>query len=72
MTDVGMTGSTNGIIGLNKEDFMQLFLERKPSHIRVAEGLASLDAVVIEMEVESRRALSIKRVHRWRKHSEAL
>lgn len=42
----------------------EVILGRKPSHIRVAEGLASLDAVLIEMEVERRRALSIKRVHR--------
>jgi calcineurin-like phosphoesterase len=67
-----MTGGADGIIGFNKEDFMQLFLGRKPSRIRVSDGLASLNAVLVEMEAESRRALSIKRVHRWHEPSRLL
>lgn len=63
VTDVGMTGSTDSIIGLDKEDFMDFFLGRKPSHIGVSKGPANLNAVLIEVEVESRRAISIERVH---------
>ncbi len=72
VTDVGMTGSTDSIIGLDKEDFMDLFLGRKPSHIRVAEGPASLNAVLIEVEVESRQAISIERLYRGCEQSEPL
>ena len=64
MTDVGMTGSTDSIIGLDKKDFMDLFLGRKPSHIKVSKGPASLNAVFIEVEVESCQAINIERVHR--------
>jgi len=64
VTDVGMTGSTDSIIGLDREDFMDLFLGRKPSHIGVAKGPASLNAVLIEMNAESRRATSIERIYK--------
>jgi 2',3'-cyclic-nucleotide 2'-phosphodiesterase len=64
VTDVGMTGSMSGIIGLDKEDFMDFFLGRKPSHIGVSEGPASLNAVLIEVNTESRRATSIERVYK--------
>ena len=30
MSDVGMTGSADGIIGFDKEDFLDLFLGRRP------------------------------------------
>ncbi len=64
VTDVGMTGSTDGIIGFDKEDFMDLFLGRKPSHIGVSEGPASLSAVLVEVEFGSRQAINIERVYR--------
>src|SRR5215216_7602371 len=72
VTDVGMTGSTDGIIGLDREDFMDLFLGRKPSHIGVAKGPASLNAVLIEVESESRQAINIERVYRVGEQSGSL
>jgi len=63
VTDVGMTGSMSGIIGLDKEDFMDFFLGRKPSRIGVSEGPAALNAVLIEVDVEGRRATGIERVY---------
>ena len=72
VTDVGMTGSTNGIIGLDKEDFMDLFLGRKPSYIRVSEDPASLSAVLVEVESESRQAINIERVYRVGEQSGSL
>ena len=58
-----MIGDQNGSIGFDREDFIKLFLGR-PSRIGVSEGAAALNAVVIEMDVEGRRATSIKRVYR--------
>jgi hypothetical protein len=64
VSDVGMTGGKESIIGFDKEDFMGLFLERGPVRIGVSKGLAIFNAVIIEVEVESRRATSIERVYR--------
>jgi metallophosphoesterase (TIGR00282 family) len=64
VSDVGMTGGEESIIGFDKEDFMGLFLEKGPARIGVSKGPAVLNAVVIDLEVESRRAVSIERVYR--------
>ena len=64
VSDVGMTGGKESIIGFDKEDFMGLFLERGPARIGVSKGTAILNAVVIEVDVESRWATSIERVYR--------
>jgi len=64
MTDVGMTGGRESIIGFDREDFLGLFLKRGPSRIGVSKGPADLNAVLIEVEVESRQAVSIERVYR--------
>ncbi len=63
VTDAGMTGGTESIIGFNKEDFLEFFLGRG-SGVGVSEGPASLSAVVIEVEVENRQAISIEHMHR--------
>ncbi|HVF00119.1 MAG TPA: TIGR00282 family metallophosphoesterase [Rubrobacteraceae bacterium] len=64
VSDVGMTGGKESIIGFDKEDFMGLFLERGPARIGVSKGPAILNAVVIEVDVKSRWATSIERVYR--------
>jgi 2',3'-cyclic-nucleotide 2'-phosphodiesterase len=63
VSDVGMTGGKESIIGFDKEDFLGLFLERGPARIGVPRGPAVLNVVVIEAEVESHRAVSIERVY---------
>jgi calcineurin-like phosphoesterase len=64
VSDVGMTGSTDGIIGFDKDDFLDLFLGRRPSRIGVSKGPPRLSAVVVEVEVESHRAIGIEGVYR--------
>jgi metallophosphoesterase (TIGR00282 family) len=64
VSDVGMTGGRESIIGFDKEDFMGLFLDRGPSRVGVSKAPAVLNAVIIEVDVESRQAVSIERVYR--------
>ena len=64
VSDVGMTGGKESIIGFDKEDFMGLFLEKRPVRIGVSKGPAVLNAVVIELDVEGRRATSIERIYK--------
>jgi calcineurin-like phosphoesterase len=59
-----MTGGKESIIGFDKEDFMGLFLEKRPVRIGVSKGPAVLNAVVIELDVEGRRATSIERIYK--------
>jgi calcineurin-like phosphoesterase len=64
VSDVGMTGGKESIIGFDRQDFMALFLNKRPTRIRVSTGPATVNAVVIEVDVESRQALNTERVHR--------
>jgi len=64
VSDVGMTGSADDIIGFDKADFLDLFLGRRPSRIGVSKGPSRLSAVFVEVEVESRRAIGIEDVYR--------
>ena len=65
-TDVGMTGDPAGIIGFDGGQFLDLFLGKRTSGLSVAKGPADLNAVLIEVDVENRRAISIERVYRAR------
>lgn len=60
ITDVGMTGPHNSIIGMTKEPIIQRFLTALPARFEVAEGDVQLHAVVIEVDESSGRARSIE------------
>jgi len=64
VTDVGMTGAKESIIGFDRQAFLGLFLGEKLSGLGVSRGAAALNAVLIEMDAESRRATGIKRVYK--------
>ena len=64
VSDVGMTGGKESIIGFDKEDFMRLFLDRGTARIEVSKGPAIFNAVVVELDVKGRRARNIERVYR--------
>jgi calcineurin-like phosphoesterase len=62
MTDVGMVGGANGIIGFSK-GFLRIFLGEKPSRpLETAQGPARLDAVLIEVDRQSGQAIAAERV----------
>lgn len=51
MTDVGMCGDYNSVIGMRKEAAVQRFVRKMPSErLEVAEGAASLCAVFVETD----------------------
>jgi len=64
LTDVGMTGSHAGVIGMATENALQRFLyPYGPSKTVCAEGDARLSAVVVDADPITARALNIKRLH---------
>jgi len=62
ITDVGMTGPHDSVIGVEYASSMQRFLLQIPRKYTTAERDAKLHAVLIEMEEESGRAQSIRRL----------
>lgn len=60
VTDVGMTGAHNSIIGMTKEPIIGRFLSSLPARFEVAEGDVQMHAVVIDVDEATGRACSIE------------
>jgi metallophosphoesterase (TIGR00282 family) len=63
ITDVGMTGPINSVIGVKKESVINGFLTQMPFRHEVASGPFRLDAVVLDID-ECGKARSIERIQR--------
>lgn len=61
ITDVGMTGCFDSVIGVKKELSIQKFLTKRPLKYEPAEGPGGYGAVIIDIEESSGRAKSIQR-----------
>lgn len=62
LTDVGMTGSHDAVIGNQKEAALQRFLTQQPVRLEVAKKTPMLCAVLLDIDEESGRCLAIKRI----------
>jgi hypothetical protein len=62
ITDIGMTGPTDGVIGVDRDQILQRFLTQMPIRFETAKGPAKLHAVVITVEPETGRASHIERL----------
>jgi metallophosphoesterase (TIGR00282 family) len=62
ITDVGMTGPYDSVIGITKETILERFLTQMPARFEVAEGDPRLSAVLIKADAETGHALSIERL----------
>lgn len=62
ITDVGMVGPLDSVIGIKKELSIERFLTQRPTGYEVAKNLVYLQGVVIEIDDASGRARSIERV----------
>jgi len=62
MTDVGMTGSFDSVIGIRKELAVEKFLTQLPVRFEVAKRDIRLNCVVLELDEISGKALGIERI----------
>ncbi len=62
LTDVGMTGPHDGIIGVQKELILQRFLTNMPNRLEPASGDPKFCGVLIDCNPETGRATSIERI----------
>ncbi len=61
ITDVGMTGPVNSIIGMGVESSLKRFLTARPSRFQPASGPVGVNAVVIDVDESTGMARSIRR-----------
>ena len=64
ITDLGMTGPYDSVIGIDKQPVIQKFLNQLPVRFEVAKGDVRLHAVLIEADPLTGRALAIQRIMR--------
>lgn len=63
LTDAGMTGGFDSVIGMGKEETIHRFLTQQPSKFEVAKKDIRLNAVVIGVDEQSGKAVSIERIN---------
>lgn len=61
ITDAGMTGPVDSIIGVQKEQIINKFLTQIPTRFETAKGEAVLSCVVVDINPHTGKAVSIQR-----------
>jgi metallophosphoesterase (TIGR00282 family) len=62
VTDAGMTGGHDGVIGMDMEAVLKRFLTGMPQKFETAEGDVRLNAVVVDVDEKSGKAKNITRM----------
>jgi metallophosphoesterase (TIGR00282 family) len=62
ITDVGMTGAYDSVIGMKKEGSIKRFIYSTPQKYEVADGDLRFSAVLCEIDTKTGKALSIKKI----------
>jgi metallophosphoesterase (TIGR00282 family) len=62
VTDIGMTGPSDSIIGDDTESVMRRFLTGMPHHLSVGKGKPIFNAIMVEVAEDSGQAMNIERI----------
>ncbi|MFZ5633291.1 MAG: TIGR00282 family metallophosphoesterase [Bacillota bacterium] len=65
ISDVGMTGPKDSVIGVKKELVIEKFITQMPRRFEVAEGLYQFNAVIIDVDEALGRAVGIERIQNF-------
>ena len=64
VTDVGMVGPRDGVIGVDREAVLQRFLSGMPRRLETAEGTVTFNSVLVTISRPYGRAITIQRIDR--------
>lgn len=62
ITDLGMTGPKDGILGVEKENVLYRFLTKMPKRYTVAQGEIEAQGAIFDIDPFARKTISVKRV----------
>ena len=62
VTDLGMTGPQNGILGIRSDIIIRFTKDHLPGKFEVSDGEVSLEGVVFDIDAEAARATHVRRV----------
>lgn len=63
ITDIGMVGPENGVIGMDKKVALKRFLTSIPERYKLGEGECMINGVVFDIDVENNRTKDIYRIN---------
>ena len=64
VTDIGMVGPTDSVIGDDPDSVINRFLTQIPSRLSVGKGRVSFDAILVEVDEKTAKAIHIQRIHK--------
>lgn len=62
LTDAGMCGPTDSVIGMRRKEVLERFLTQRPARFEVAKGPVVLQGAFIEVDPTAGKALAIRRL----------
>ena len=62
ITDAGMTGVMDSVLGMNKDIIIEKFISGMPSKFELAEGNGTLNGVIIDIDETNGKACAINRL----------
>ena len=62
ISDVGMTGALNSVLGMDVEVSLRRFVDRLPAAYQTAEGPAMINGIHAEIDMTNGKCLSIERI----------
>ncbi|MDK2820533.1 MAG: 2,3-cyclic-nucleotide 2-phosphodiesterase [Clostridia bacterium] len=65
ITDVGMTGPRDSVLGVKKEIIINKFLSNLPARFEVANGVMQLEAIIIDVDPVTGKAVSVNRLQHY-------
>jgi calcineurin-like phosphoesterase len=64
LTDAGMCGPIDSVIGMRREPVLRRFLTQMPARFEVGGGPTIVQGAIVDVDAESGRASRIERVQR--------
>jgi len=62
ITDIGMTGPVDSVLGIDKESVINKFITQLPVRFEVAKGPAELNGILVEVNELTGKAIAISRI----------
>jgi metallophosphoesterase (TIGR00282 family) len=64
VTDIGMVGPADSVIGDDPDSVIDRFLTQVPSRLSVGKGKVNFDAILVEVDENTGKAVDIKRIQK--------
>ena len=62
ITDIGMSGPENGILGARREEIIRKLKDKMPAQLSVADGEIKVHGIIVEVNTSTKKAESIERI----------